>query len=98
VKHRVGNRPNLIYSVGTQFVALKWVQGTNGKTVHLAGAVGVFVRAPMRVQALISVPAHQKMPRPAFSGAGALKQELSNREHFSMTILPSGKHSWMPAN
>jgi predicted nucleotidyltransferase len=36
----------LIYSVGTQVVALKQVQGTNGKAVHPAGAVGVIVRAP----------------------------------------------------
>ena len=46
VKHRVHNSPNLIYSVGTQVVALKQVQGTNGKAVHPAGAVGVIVRAP----------------------------------------------------
>jgi hypothetical protein len=44
VKHRVHNSPNLIYSVGTQVVALKQVQGTNGKAVHPAGAVGVIVR------------------------------------------------------
>jgi hypothetical protein len=46
LKHRVHNSPNLIYSVGTQVVALKQVQGTNGKAVHPAGAVGVIVRAP----------------------------------------------------
>ena len=46
MKHRVHNSPNLIYSVGTQVVALKQVQGTNGKAVHPAGAVGVIVRAP----------------------------------------------------
>jgi hypothetical protein len=46
MKSRVHNSPNLIYSVGTQIVALKQVQGTNGKAVHPAGAVGVVVRAP----------------------------------------------------
>jgi predicted nucleotidyltransferase len=46
VRNRVHNSPNLIYSVGTQVVALKQVQGTNGKAVHPAGAVGVVVRAP----------------------------------------------------
>src|SRR5689334_18040278 len=46
MKHRVHNSPNLIYSVGTQVVSLKLVQGTNGAVVHPAGAVGVIVRAP----------------------------------------------------
>jgi len=43
---RVHNSPNLIYSVGTQVVALKAVQGSNGQAVHPAGAVGVVVRSP----------------------------------------------------
>lgn len=43
---RVHNSPNLIYSVGTQVVALKQVQGSNGEAVHPAGAVGVVVRSP----------------------------------------------------
>ncbi|QDU57398.1 nucleotidyltransferase domain-containing protein [Aeoliella mucimassa] len=38
--------PNLIYSIGTQVVVLKSVQGSDGKAVHPAGAVGVVVRAP----------------------------------------------------
>lgn len=46
MKHRVHNSPNLIYSVGTQVVALKQVQGSNGEAVHPAGAVGVVVRSP----------------------------------------------------
>jgi predicted nucleotidyltransferase len=46
MKHRVHNSPNLIYSIGTQVVALKQVQGTNGKAVHPSGAVGVVVRSP----------------------------------------------------
>jgi hypothetical protein len=41
VKHRVYNSSNLVYSVGTQVVALKQVQGTNGNAVHPVGAVGV---------------------------------------------------------
>lgn len=40
------NSPNLIYSVGTQVVALKAVQASDGKAVHPAGAVGVVVRSP----------------------------------------------------
>lgn len=47
MKSRVHNSRNLIYSVGTQVVALKAVQGAHGKTVHPAGAVGVVVRSPV---------------------------------------------------
>jgi predicted nucleotidyltransferase len=43
---RTHNSPNLIYSVGTQVVALKAVQGTDGGTLHPAGVVGVVVRSP----------------------------------------------------
>jgi len=46
MKHRVHKSPNLINSVGTQVVALKQVQASNGQTVHPSGAVGVIVRAP----------------------------------------------------
>ena len=46
MKSRVHNSPNLIYSVGTQVVALKQVQGSNGEAVHPSGAVGVIVRSP----------------------------------------------------
>lgn len=46
MKSRVHNSPNLIYSVGTQVVALKAMQGSNGQVVHPAGAVGVVVRSP----------------------------------------------------
>lgn len=46
MKSRVHNSPNLIYSVGTQVVALKQVQGANREAVHPAGAVGVVVRSP----------------------------------------------------
>ena len=43
---RIHNSPNLIYSVGTQVVALRQVQGSGGRVVHPAGAVGVVVRSP----------------------------------------------------
>lgn len=43
---RVHTHPNLIYSVGTQVVALKQVQGPNGGALHPAGAVGIVVRSP----------------------------------------------------
>ncbi|MBX3411738.1 MAG: nucleotidyltransferase domain-containing protein [Pirellulales bacterium] len=46
MKPRVHNSANLIYSVGTQVVALKEVQGSHGRKVHPAGAVGVVVAAP----------------------------------------------------
>lgn len=46
VKNRIHNSLNLIYSVGTQVVVLKHVQGTDGQTVHPAGAVGVVIRSP----------------------------------------------------
>lgn len=35
MKYRVHNSPNLIYSVGTQVVALKRVQGQGGLHAHL---------------------------------------------------------------
>ena len=38
--------PNFIYPVGTQIVALKHVQGSNGDVIHPAGAVGVVIRSP----------------------------------------------------
>lgn len=46
MRSRVHNSPNLIYSVGTQVVALKAVQASDGQAVHPAGAVGVVVRSP----------------------------------------------------
>lgn len=42
----VHNSPNLIYSVGTQIVSRKPVQGSNGDIVHPSGAVGVVVKSP----------------------------------------------------
>jgi predicted nucleotidyltransferase len=47
VSERVHNSPNLIYSVGTQIVARKPVQGSNGDIAHPSGAVGVVVKSPM---------------------------------------------------
>lgn len=44
---RVHNSPNLIYSIGTQVVSRKPVQGSNGRIAHPSGAVGVVVKAPM---------------------------------------------------
>ncbi len=38
---------NLIYSVGTQVVIRKPVQGSNGRIAHPAGAVGVIQKAPL---------------------------------------------------
>ncbi len=38
--------PNLIYSVGTQVVSLKPVQGSNNRIAHPSGAVGVVVKSP----------------------------------------------------
>jgi hypothetical protein len=46
MKFPVPNSPNLICSVGTQVVALKAVQGSDGQAVYPAGAVGVVVRSP----------------------------------------------------
>lgn len=47
MKNRVHNSATLIYSVGTQIVVLKPVQGSGGNIVHPAGAVGVIVAAPV---------------------------------------------------
>jgi predicted nucleotidyltransferase len=47
VSERVHNSPNLIYSVGTQIVARKPVQGSNGDIAHPSGAVGGVVKSPM---------------------------------------------------
>ncbi len=46
MSERVHNSPNLIYPVGTQVVTRKPVQGSSGRAVHPAGAVGVIVRSP----------------------------------------------------
>src|SRR5450432_1362366 len=40
------DNPNLILSVGTRVVALVEVRGTDGKTVHPRGAVGVIIQSP----------------------------------------------------
>jgi predicted nucleotidyltransferase len=45
--NRVHNSDNLIYSVGTQVVSRKAIQGSNGRTAHPAGAVGVVIKSPM---------------------------------------------------
>lgn len=47
MRDRVHNSPNLIYSTGTQVVSLKRLQGSNGRTAHPEGAVGVVVRSPV---------------------------------------------------
>src|SRR5262245_63731502 len=43
---RVHHHPNLIYSPGTQVVALVEVLGQSGKVLHPRGSVGVVVRSP----------------------------------------------------
>jgi predicted nucleotidyltransferase len=44
---RVHYHPNLIYSVGTQVVALVDVLGQNGRVLHPRGSVGVVIRSPL---------------------------------------------------
>jgi hypothetical protein len=44
---RVHHHPNLIYSPGTQVVALVVVLGQSGKVLHPRGSVGVVVRSPV---------------------------------------------------
>lgn len=44
---RVHKSTNLIYSAGTQVVALKPVQGSSGRVIHPSGAVGIVVKAPL---------------------------------------------------
>jgi hypothetical protein len=46
VAERIHYHPNLIYSVGTQVVALRDVVESGGKVLHPRGAVGVIVKAP----------------------------------------------------
>ena len=43
---RVHQNPNLIYSVGTQVVALRQVASDGGRLLHPRGSVGVIVKAP----------------------------------------------------
>ncbi|MEQ8789805.1 MAG: nucleotidyltransferase domain-containing protein [Pirellulaceae bacterium] len=43
---RIHYHASLIYSVGTQVVAMRDVVGQNGRTLHPRGSVGVVVRAP----------------------------------------------------
>ncbi|MEW4452166.1 nucleotidyltransferase domain-containing protein [Bremerella sp. JC817] len=45
--HPTHYHENLIFSPGTQVVALRDVVGQNGRTLHPRGAVGVVVRAPL---------------------------------------------------
>jgi uncharacterized protein len=47
LSERVHNSPNLIYSVGTQVVTQKPVQGSNGRIAHPSGAVGVITKSPL---------------------------------------------------
>ncbi|MCC9607771.1 nucleotidyltransferase domain-containing protein [Blastopirellula sp. JC732] len=42
--------PNLIFSPGTQVVALRDIVGPNGRTLHPRGAVGVVVKSPVDLQ------------------------------------------------
>lgn len=44
---RVHDSPNLIYSVGTQVVSRKPVQGSSDRIAHPSGAVGVIVKSPL---------------------------------------------------
>lgn len=46
MKSPVHHHPNLIYSPGTQVVALKDLVCQNGRTLHPRGSVGVVVRSP----------------------------------------------------
>jgi predicted nucleotidyltransferase len=46
VTDRVHYHPNLIYSVGTQVVALVEIVGHSGRLLHPRGSVGVVVRSP----------------------------------------------------
>jgi uncharacterized protein len=46
VTERVHYQPNLIYTVGTQVVALVEIVGRNGRLLHPRGSVGVVVRSP----------------------------------------------------
>ncbi len=43
---RVHQNPNLIFSEGTQVVALRDILGKGGRTLHPRGVVGVIVRSP----------------------------------------------------
>jgi hypothetical protein len=45
---RVHYHPNLIFSVGTQVVALVEVLGQSGKVLHPRGSVGVVVRSHVK--------------------------------------------------
>lgn len=47
VTNRVHFHTHLIFSVGTQVVALRDVIGPNGRTMHLRGAVGVVLKSPV---------------------------------------------------
>src|SRR5215813_945516 len=47
MSERVHHHPNLIYSPGTQVVALVAVLGQSGKVLHPRGSVGVVVHSPV---------------------------------------------------
>lgn len=44
---RVHQNPSLIFSVGTQVVALSEVRAEGGRVLHPRGAVGMVLKAPM---------------------------------------------------
>lgn len=50
MSERVHNHDHLIYSAGTQVVALRAVVERGGKVLHPAGSVGVIVRAPSDIE------------------------------------------------
>ncbi|MCA9112774.1 MAG: nucleotidyltransferase domain-containing protein, partial [Planctomycetaceae bacterium] len=50
MSERVNYNPNLIFSVGTQVVALRDVTGESGRILHPRGAVGVVVKSPNDLQ------------------------------------------------
>jgi hypothetical protein len=47
---RVHQNPNLIFSVGTQVVALTEVRSEGGRILHPRGAVGIVLKAPADLQ------------------------------------------------
>jgi predicted nucleotidyltransferase len=46
MRERVHRNPNLIFSAGTQVVALAEVKSEGGRTLHPRGAVGIVLKAP----------------------------------------------------
>jgi uncharacterized protein len=80
------NRTPLILPAGTQVVALVPVKGTDGKTVHPRGVVGVVIQSPGDYWHAYRVRFHDGFE------AALSRQELSVLAHYKQGEMGAGQH------